>query len=268
MTRETMPAGSSAQAASAPRIDIRGLDKTFDTKSGQVHALSDVNLSIEDGEFVAIVGPSGCGKTTLLRILAGLETATDGQIVLSSSREAQVGMVFQRSVLLPWRTVLDNVLLPIELSHKPSAADRQSAVELLALVGLQDFVKKYPNELSGGMQQRVAICRALIHDPEVLLMDEPFGALDAMSRDALNLETNRIWRETGKTALLITHSIPEAVFLSQRVIVMGPRPGRVLDIIEIPFGTDRRLELLSTPEFAQLTGRIRKYFEKEEQADA
>lgn len=252
------------ELAGRPRIEISGLDKTFDTKSGSVHALSDVNLSIQDGEFVSIVGPSGCGKTTLLRILAGLETATTGVVSVASSRRNNVGMVFQRSVLLPWRTVIDNVLLPIELDHKPSPGERTAALELLSLVGLQDFVKKYPNELSGGMQQRVAICRALIHDPEVLLMDEPFGALDAMTRDTLNLETHRIWRETGKTALLITHSIPEAVFLSQRVVVMGPRPGRVLDIIDVPFGTERSLDLLSSPEFARLTGRVRAYFDNEE----
>ncbi len=245
-------------------ISIRGLGKRFDTKSGSVQALQGVDLDITEGEFIAIVGPSGCGKTTLLRILAGLDHQTEGTLEVASSAGEQVGMVFQRSVLLPWRTVLDNVLLPVELNHKPSASERQSALELLERVGLQDFVRKFPNELSGGMQQRVAICRALIHDPKVLLMDEPFGALDAMTRDTLNLETNRIWRETGKTALLITHSINEAVFLAERVIVMGPRPGRVLDVIDIPFDRVRTLDLLSDPQFAKLTGHIRSYFENSE----
>ncbi|WP_430593179.1 ABC transporter ATP-binding protein [Humidisolicoccus flavus] len=254
------------ERASAPQISIQDLGKIFHTKSGSVEALQRVNLDIAEGEFVSIVGPSGCGKTTLLRILAGLDHATSGLVEMKSAEKQQVGMVFQHSVLLPWRTVLANVLLPIELNHRPTAKERESAIALLGKVGLADFTDKYPNELSGGMQQRVAICRALIHDPKVLLMDEPFGALDAMTRDALNLETNRIWRETQKTALLITHSIQEAVFLSERVIVMGPRPGRILDVIDIPFAKERTLALLGDPQFAQISAHIRTFFEHSEES--
>ena len=247
-------------------ISIRHLSKRFDTKTGSVQALQDINLDIADGEFVSVVGPSGCGKTTLLRILAGLDHQTEGVVETAAADERRVGMVFQKSVLLPWRTVLSNVLLPIEIDHRPLEAERKAALELLERVGLGDFTDKYPNELSGGMQQRVAICRALIHDPGVLLMDEPFGALDAMTRDTLNLETNRIWRETGKTALLITHSIQEAVFLSQRVAIMGPRPGRILEIVDVPFPRERSLSLLADPEFGRISAHIRAHFEKEEAA--
>jgi len=245
-------------------INIKDLSKIFHAKSGDVHALEAINLTVADGEFVSIVGPSGCGKTTLLRILAGLDTQTGGDASIGSadatSGDEPVGFVFQKATLLPWRTVLDNVLLPIELTHRPTPAERKIAVDLLALVGLSDFMKKYPGQLSGGMQQRVAICRALVHDPKVLLMDEPFGALDAMTRDSLNVEVNRIWRSAQKTAVLITHSIPEAVFLSQRVIVMSPRPGRIIEVVDIPFGRERKLELLGTPEFAKLTAYIRSFF--------
>jgi NitT/TauT family transport system ATP-binding protein len=245
-------------------INIKNLSKTFHAKSGDVHALANINLNVAAGEFISIVGPSGCGKTTLLRILAGLDTQSEGTASVGSaeagsSRES-VGVVFQRPVLLPWRTVLDNVLLPIELDHRPTRAERESATEILRLVGLGEFLKKYPGQLSGGMQQRVAICRALVHDPKVLLMDEPFGALDAMTRDSLNVEVNRIWRTAQKTAVLITHSIPEAVFLSQRVVVMGPRPGRIIEIVDVPFGPERKLELLGTPEFAKLSAYIRAFF--------
>jgi len=252
-------------SAVQPLISIEHLEKVYPTSSGDIHALSDVNLSIADGEFVAIVGPSGCGKTTLLKILAGLESHTGGTATIAGAPIAKprgdVGMVFQKPVLLPWRTIGQNVLLPLELHRKVGRAEKAAAQNLLDMVGLGDFVSKYPKELSGGMQQRAAICRALVHDPAVLLMDEPFGALDAMTRDALNVEVNRIWRETAKTAVLITHSIPEAVFLAQRVIVMSPRPGRIVDVIDVPFGPTRTLDLLGSPEFADLNARIRSYFE-------
>lgn len=246
-------------------IDISGLNKVFPTKTGDVHALSDVNLTIGKGEFVSLLGPSGCGKTTLLKILAGLEDHTSGEASISGAPitkpRGDVGVVFQKPTLLPWRNIQDNVLLPIELHRKVTPKDRAAASALLTKVGLGEFSQKHPDELSGGMQQRAAICRALVHNPDVLLMDEPFGALDAMTRDALNVEVNRIWRDTAKTVVLITHSIPEAVFLSERVIVMGPRPGRIIDIIDIPFGKERTLDLLGSSEFGRISSGIRKYFE-------
>ncbi|MGO3885647.1 MAG: ABC transporter ATP-binding protein [Mycetocola sp.] len=246
-------------------VELDGLNKRYQTKTGDVHALSDVNLSISEGEFVAIVGPSGCGKTTMLRILAGLEGYTSGRATINGHdivRPGQeIGMVFQKATLLPWLSIEDNVMLPLSLKRRPTAADRESVAAMLSLVGLSDFAAKRPRELSGGMQQRAAICRALVHDPTLLLMDEPFGALDAMTRDALNVEVNRIWRETGKTAVLITHSIPEAVFLAERIIVMSPRPGRIVDDIAVPFGRVRSPELLGDPEFAALSARVRSHFE-------
>lgn len=246
-------------------VDLRGLEKVYTTRTGDVHALSDVDLQIEEGEFLAIVGPSGCGKTTLLKILAGLEEHSRGSAAIGehpiAAGNGDVGMVFQKATLLPWRDILSNVLLPLSLRRRPTAADRQKALDLLRMTGLDEFSGKRPHELSGGMQQRAAICRALVHDPSLLLMDEPFGALDAMTRDILNVEVNRIWRETGTTAVLITHSISEAVFLAERVIVMSPRPGRIVDEIEIPFGKERTLDLLGEPDFAALTSRIRSHFE-------
>ncbi|QOR69348.1 ABC transporter ATP-binding protein [Ruania alkalisoli] len=251
----------------SPIVELEQLGKVYPTRTGDVTALTDVDLRIDDGEFVAIVGPSGCGKTTLLKILAGLEHHTSGVGTLGGrelgSGAADVGMVFQKATLLPWQDVRSNVLLPVSLQRRPSKADRAAADELLEMVGLTDFASKRPHELSGGMQQRAAICRALVHEPSMLLMDEPFGALDAMTRDLLNVEVNRIWRETHKTVVLITHSIPEAVFLAQRVIVMSPRPGRIVDQVEVPFGPERTLELLGTPEFGALCSTIRRHFEKE-----
>jgi NitT/TauT family transport system ATP-binding protein len=247
-------------------VELDRLGKVYGTRTGDVVALDGITLTIDDGEFVAIVGPSGCGKTTLLKILANLEQHTGGTGILGGTelgggRSGDVGMVFQRATLLPWLDVLDNVLLPVTLKRRATAADKAVALGLLGMVGLADFAHKRPHELSGGMQQRAAICRALVHEPSLLLMDEPFGALDAMTRDQLNVEVNRIWRETHKTAVLITHSIPEAVFLAERVIVMSPRPGRIIDEIEIPFGRERTLGLMGTPEFAALSARIRRHFE-------
>lgn len=243
-------------------VELDRLSKVYGTRTGDVVALQGITLTIDDGEFVAIVGPSGCGKTTLLKILANLEQHTGGTGILGNRElggkaSDDVGMVFQKATLLPWLDILANVLLPVTLKRRASAADREGAMDLLRMVGLEEFAHKRPDELSGGMQQRAAICRALVHHPSLLLMDEPFGALDAMTRDALNVEVNRIWRETHKTAVLITHSIPEAVFLAQRVIVMSARPGRIVEEIEIPFGRERTLELMGTPEFAALNARIR-----------
>ncbi|WP_265523424.1 ABC transporter ATP-binding protein [Oerskovia flava] len=249
-----------------PLVELDHLGKVYSTRTGDVVALQDVSLTIDEGEFVAVVGPSGCGKTTLLKILANLEEHTHGVGILGAKelgggRSSDVGMVFQKATLLPWLDILANVLLPVTLERRATPADKETALGLLRMVGLEDFARKRPNELSGGMQQRAAICRALVHEPSLLLMDEPFGALDAMTRDALNVEVNRIWRETHKTAVLITHSIPEAVFLAERVIVMSPRPGRIVEEISIPFGKERTLELMGTAEFAALCARIRRHFE-------
>ena len=223
--------------------DFIALDRvgmTYAARSGPVEALRDISFGVRRGEFVALVGPSGCGKSTLLRIVAGLRPPTGGDVVVDGRRVArpmaEVGMVFQAPVLLKWRTVLDNVLLPAELAGLDPKRHRDRARELLRLVGLGDFEAKLPRELSGGMQQRASLCRALLLDPPLLLMDEPFGALDAMTRDEMNLELLRVWgegtdgRRDRKTILFVTHSIPEAVFLADRVVVMSPRPGRVAGI--------------------------------------
>jgi NitT/TauT family transport system ATP-binding protein len=225
-----------------------------------VKALEDVAFAVRAEEFVAVVGPSGCGKTTVLKILAGLVPPTSGAVEVFGAPVrgpvAGVGMVFQAPVLLRWRTVLDNVLLPIEILHRDRRAHVERAQHLLALAGIAEFAGRYPRELSGGMQQRVAICRALVHDPRLLLMDEPFGALDALTRDQMNLELLRIWSESRKTSVLITHSIPEAVFLADRVIVMTPRPGRVAEVVAIDLPRPRAAATRLDPRFTALVERI------------
>jgi len=259
------PAESAAvQAGSAqPIIEITHLDKTFVTvRNERIHALSDITLSVKVGEFVTIVGPSGCGKSTLLKVLAGLIPSTRGTVRLAGTPvdrpRRDIGIVFQNPVLLPWRTVLDNVLLPIEVQGLPMGPSRQRARDLLKMVGLADFESKYPMELSGGMQQRAAISRALVHDPNILLMDEPFGALDAMTREQMNLDLQRIWMEAGKTVILITHSIPEAVFLGDRVVVMTARPGKIARIVDVDMQRPRSLDLMGEPEFGRMSGDIRR----------
>ncbi|QRG06345.1 ABC transporter ATP-binding protein [Xanthobacter dioxanivorans] len=249
--------------AEDPAIRISHLDKVFLTvRNERVHALCDISLSVKEKEFITIVGPSGCGKSTLLKIMAGLVAPSSGQLrvvgqpVLKPRRD--IGMVFQSPVLLPWRTVLENVLLPAEVQGLPAASCRARARDLLKMVGLSDFENKYPGELSGGMQQRAAISRGLICDPAILLMDEPFGALDAMTREQMNLDLQRIWRESGKTIVLITHSIPEAVFLGDRVVVMTPRPGRIARIIDVPLPRPRGLDAMGEPAFGQLSSDIRR----------
>jgi NitT/TauT family transport system ATP-binding protein len=249
-------------ATSAPIITVRDLAKTYRSKrEGLLEALAPVSFAISEGEFVCLVGPSGCGKSTLLKILAGIVPRSGGDIEIRHSgrpaTDCHIGLVFQSPVLLPWRTVLENTVLPADVLDLDRAAAERRARALLAMVGLQGFEQSYPSELSGGMQQRCAITRALLHDPPILLMDEPFGALDAMTRDTMNLELRRIWAESRKTVFLITHSIPEAVFLADRVLVMSPRPGRIIDDIRPALPRPRDLDTTITPEFGEAVRRIR-----------
>jgi NitT/TauT family transport system ATP-binding protein len=240
-------------------IDLSGVGMTYQAASGPVEALAGISLRVAPGEFVSLVGPSGCGKSTLLRIVAGLRPATLGEVTVAGRDVkgpiAQVGMVFQAPILLKWRSILDNVLLPAELAGKDAGALRDRAHQLLEMAGLKGFDSKLPRELSGGMQQRAALCRALLLDPPLLLMDEPFGALDAMTRDDMALELLRIWGETSstrKTILFVTHSIPEAVFLSDRVVVMSARPGRIAADIRIDLPRPRTVELRASEAFGRL----------------
>jgi NitT/TauT family transport system ATP-binding protein len=246
-------------------IRIGKLGKTFTTADGVVTALENIDVTIEAGEFVSIVGPSGCGKSTLLMCVAGLIAPSAGSVDIGnrpvSGPFTDLGIVFQEALLLDWRTVLGNVLFQIEMRGLDPKAYETRARELLARVGLGGFEGKSPWELSGGMRQRVAICRALIHDPPLLLMDEPFGALDTLTRDQMNVDLQRLCAETGKTALFITHSISEAVFLSDRVLVMTPRPGRIIADLKIPFAAGaRRLSIRTTPEFAEQEKKIYSIF--------
>jgi NitT/TauT family transport system ATP-binding protein len=242
------------------RFDAVGM--TYVTSSGDVEALTEISFGVARGELVALVGPSGCGKSTLLRIVAGLRPPTRGAVFVGAERVAgpltSVGMVFQAPVLLRWRRLIDNVLLPADLAGLPRERHRERALELLRVTGLGDFAARYPRELSGGMQQRAALCRALLLDPAILLMDEPFGALDAMTRDEMNLELLRVWGEATlppeqrKTILFVTHSIPEAVFLADRVVVMTPRPGRVARVVDVGLPRPRRMAARAAPAFGQL----------------
>ncbi len=250
-------------APAVPILALRDVSKTYRTVRGEnIVALSQTSLAFEAGEFVAIVGPSGCGKTTLLNITAGLLRPSGGTILFRNAAidgpTPEVGMVFQGPVLLPWRKVIENVLLPIEvLGLRPASRYRQRAADLIGMLGLAGFAERYPRELSGGMQQRVSIARALIYDSSVLLMDEPFAALDAMTREELNLELLRIWKMTGRTILFVTHNIPEAVLLSDRVVVMTPRPGKVSAVVPVPLPRPRSLALLGDPAFGAIASRIR-----------
>ncbi|MCB4769862.1 ABC transporter ATP-binding protein [Ancylobacter sp. Lp-2] len=252
-------------------IEIRGLSKTYRTRDGDVSSLRPIDLDIHDGEFVAVVGPSGCGKSTLLKLVAGLIPPSQGEIVIDGKRVVEppddVGIVFQSPVLLAWRSVLRNIMLPVEVRGLDRASHLERAKKLIATAGLSGFENKYPWQLSGGMQQRASICRALVHDPKIVLMDEPFGALDAMTRERMNLELQRIHFETGKTILLITHSIPEAVFLADRVVVMSERPGSVAAIYDVDLPRPRRLEMMGEPAFAALARQIRGHFYAQGQLD-
>jgi len=256
----------SAGAAQPALIAVAGLTKIYRTREGgDIRALTDATFRIREGEFVTVVGPSGCGKSTLLKILAGILRRTAGEVLLREhpvdGPSRDVGVVFQAPVLLPWRNVLENVMLPVEIQKRQRVEYERRARDYLKLVGLEGFEGKYPGELSGGMQQRVGISRALVHEPALLLMDEPFGALDAMTREAMNLELLRIWNESRKTVLLVTHSIPEAVFLADRVIVMTPRPGRISEIIEVDLPRPRRLEMINSESFGRYVAAIRRHFQ-------
>jgi NitT/TauT family transport system ATP-binding protein len=253
--------GVQIQSGVREMIAVRHLTKRFGSAAAPVVALDDIGFSVNEGELVVVVGPSGCGKSTLLRILAGLLPPSQGEAFLHGTPitgpRRDIGVVFQAPVLFPWRSVLGNALLPADVQRLGRDRLREQAMALLQLVGLGGFERRYPWELSGGMQQRVALVRALIHDPALLLMDEPFGALDAMTREQMNQELQRIWMERRKTVLFITHSISEAVYLADRVLVMTPRPGRIADMLTIELPRPRGLEVMNTPEFGAYVKRIR-----------
>jgi NitT/TauT family transport system ATP-binding protein len=262
------PAGAPAQ------LEVTGVDKVYQARRGEVHALSDVNLSIARGEFISLVGRSGCGKTTLLRILAGLLPPSSGTVTADGASIwrggkrndeafAQFGLVFQDANLFPWYTIADNIALPLKLRGTGKRARRARAAELCELVGLPGFENAYPRELSGGMRQRAAIARALSYDPKILLMDEPFGALDALTRDKMNLELQSIHAQAGATVVFVTHSIPEAVFLADRVVLLTPRPGRIRSVTPVPLGRPRSLETETSPEFQTIVRELRHELDEE-----
>jgi NitT/TauT family transport system ATP-binding protein len=255
-----------SSSAISAHIRIDNVSKSFASPRGDVLALTNVSLAIHNGEFVSLLGPSGCGKSTLLKLVAGLDAATSGTLSLSGKPiqgpPVGLGMVFQKDVLLDWRTVLQNVMLPIELQDLNEAEHLDRAKRLLKLFGLGDFLNKHPWELSGGMRQRVAIARALVTEPSLLLMDEPFGALDALTRDGLNLELQDIWMRSRKTIIFVTHSIAEAILLSDRVCVMAARPGRIVEMLDIDFPRPRALAVRESPQFSAHVGRVRQIFEQ------
>jgi len=256
-------AGEHGRGAVSPVIDISGLSLTFMTRDGPVEALSGINLQVARGEFVSLIGPSGCGKTTLLRVIADLEEPSVGSITVNgvSPQEARekraYGYVFQAPALYPWRNVARNVALPLEIMGLPKEERRRRITSNLDLVNLTGFERKFPWQLSGGMQQRASIARALAVEPDLLLMDEPFGALDEIVRDHLNEQLLELWAKTNKTVVFVTHSIPEAVFLSTEIVVMSPRPGRIHDVIRSTLPRERNLDIRETPEFLKIAHRIR-----------
>jgi len=244
-----------------PILAAEDISKTYCTPQGRVPALESISFQVSEGEFFCLVGPSGCGKTTLLRILGGLLAPTEGAVYFRgeplSSPCRQIGFVFQKANLMPWRTVLKNVTLPLEIQGLKATEAQARAQELLKLVGLDGFGRVYPHQLSMGMQQRVALARALVHDPAILLLDEPFASLDALTRERMNLELLRIWEARRKTVVMVTHSIQEAVFLADRVLVMSPRPGRIETAVSVPLPRPRHLAMLYSQEFGSLSQRIR-----------
>jgi NitT/TauT family transport system ATP-binding protein len=244
-------------------ITAKNLNLTFETNDGPVHALKDVSLDIKKGEFVSFIGPSGCGKTTFLRCIAGLETPTSGDISVNGmtpdeARKARAyGYVFQAAGLYPWRTIGGNISLPLEIMGFSKAEQRERVNRVMDLVDLGGFEKRFPWQLSGGMQQRASIARALAFDADILLMDEPFGALDEIVRDHLNEQLLKLWARTEKTIAFVTHSIPEAVYLSTKIVVMSPRPGRITDVIDSPLPKDRPLDIRDSAEFIEISHRVR-----------
>jgi NitT/TauT family transport system ATP-binding protein len=246
-------------------LEFIGVGKTFQTSSGPIHALENIDLSIDAGEFISIVGPSGCGKSTLLSLASGLDFPTVGSVRLSDrpvdKPVTNIGIVFQTDVLLDWRRVLENVLIQSEMRGLDRRVYEQKAKGLLAHVGLVGFERKFPYELSGGMRQRVSICRALIHDPPLLLMDEPFGALDALTREQMVMELHQIWLDTRKSVLFVTHDIQEAILLADRVVVMTPRPGRIAEILKVYLPQPRTPETMEARQFIELVAHVRHLFE-------
>jgi NitT/TauT family transport system ATP-binding protein len=263
MRAETSIGGGGMAAEARSVIAIKDLSLTFETADGPVYALSNVNLAVSEGDFVSFIGPSGCGKTTLLRVIADLEQATSGEITVNGLTPGQArlarqyGYVFQAPALYPWRTIERNIMLPLEVMGFPAAERQQRVAHNIELVNLKGFEKKFPWQLSGGMQQRASIARALCFDPKLILMDEPFGALDEIVRDKLNDQLLTLWRTTQKTVVFVTHSIPEAVFLSTKIVVMSPRPGRIIDVIDCDLPRDRTLDIRETPEFLKIAHRVR-----------
>ena len=247
-----------------PVIEIKNTSLTFETSDGPVHALSNINLSINQGDFVSLIGPSGCGKTTLLRLIADLETPTSGTILINGDSPSQArlkreyGYVFQSPALYPWRTIERNIALPLEILGLSKNEQTQRIKKNLSLVNLKGFERKYPWQLSGGMQQRASIARALAVEPELLLMDEPFGALDEIVRDHLNEQLLQLWAKTNKSVVFVTHSIPEAVFLSTKIVVLCPRPGRIHEVITSNLPPERRLDVRESPEFLEIAHNVRK----------
>jgi NitT/TauT family transport system ATP-binding protein len=277
MINETLasPPSTEPDAPSQPRLRIRGVGRDFQTRSGTTHAVSGIDLDIERGEFVALIGRSGCGKTTLLRMIGGLLSPSSGSIEVDGrnlwrdgrvepSAVTRLGFVFQESNLFPWFSVLDNIALPLKLRGVGKAERRERAADLAALVGLSGFEKSYPRELSGGMRQRAAIARSLSTQPDLLLMDEPFGALDALTRERMNLELQRIVLETNSTVVFVTHDIPEAVFLADRVVHMTPRPGRIRQILPVPDAKPRDILMQTTPGFNDIVRTLRRDLDEEE----
>jgi NitT/TauT family transport system ATP-binding protein len=247
-------------------IVLKNVNKIYQTREGHnLHAIKDVSLTVQEGQFVSIVGPSGCGKSTLLNILCGLLDVSSGEVLIGgepmNGPRRDLGIVFQQPLLLPWLTVYNNVLMPIDVQSRNRSEYKERAMHLLEIVGLKGFENRYPNELSGGMQQRAGIVRALVHNPSLLLMDEPFSALDAMTRESMSVELQRIWKETGKTILFITHSISEAVFLSDYVAVMSSRPGRVSRVIKVDLPRLRSLDIMNTDQFGVYVKQIREEIE-------
>lgn len=263
---ESRPYGGSreteAGATSVPVIDFKGVTKRYQDKSGRdVHALGPVDLTIKPGEFVSVVGPSGCGKSTLLRVIAGLEGASAGELkrygLPLQDPSYEVGIIFQEHVLFPWASVLQNVMLPADILHLPKDTAEKRAWQLLEMTGLKDFAHHRPQMLSGGMKQRAAFCRAMLADPRFLLLDEPFGALDALTREELSLELSRLWGELGRTAFMITHDIEEAILLGDRVLVMSARPGRIVADITVDLPRPRSVETATLPRFQEIKQQIR-----------